>query len=62
MFISIEGTAELIEDKAAFERHWVSDLDRWFTEGVDTPGLVLIKVRGVRVQYWDGEENGTIEL
>ncbi len=62
MFISIEGAAELIEDKAAFERHWVSDLDRWFTEGVDTPGLVLIKVRGVRMQYWDGEENGTIEL
>ena len=62
MFISIEGEASLIRDKAEFEEHWVPDLDRWFTQGVETPGLVLIKVEGKRVQYWDGEDNGTISL
>nr|WP_314088249.1 pyridoxamine 5'-phosphate oxidase family protein [uncultured Shinella sp.] len=62
VFISIEGEARISKDKAQFEEHWVPDLDRWFTEGADTPGLVLIQVRGKRVQYWDGEENGTLTL
>ena len=62
VFISIEGEARISKDKAQFEDHWVPDLDRWFTEGADTPGLVLIQVRGKRVQYWDGEENGTLTL
>lgn len=62
IFISIEGEARISKDKAQFEEHWVPDLDRWFTEGADTPGLVLIQVRGKRVQYWDGEENGTLTL
>ena len=61
-FIAIEGKASLIRDKAEFEAHWTSDLDRWFKEGVDTPGLVLIKVHAGRVHYWDGEDEGEVKL
>ena len=60
--ISIEGRAEIIRDKAMFEKHWVPDLERWWPEGVDTPGIVLIKVRASRVHYWDGESEGEIKL
>lgn len=62
IFIAIEGEASLVQDKAAFKDHWVSDLDRWFAQGVDTPGLVLIKVHASRISYWDGDENGSIAL
>lgn len=62
IFISIEAQAELIRDKSAFAQHWMKALDRWFPDGPETPGLVLIKVRADRVKYWDGEENGTIEM
>ncbi|MGO6817247.1 pyridoxamine 5'-phosphate oxidase family protein [Rhizobium leguminosarum] len=51
-----------MRDKAAFEEHWVPDLERWFPEGVDTPGIVLIKVSASSIRYWDGEENGEIVL
>ena len=61
-FVAIEGRADLIRDKAAFAEHWTSGLDRWFPQGVDTPGLVLIKVVGVRAHYWDGEDEGEIVL
>jgi general stress protein 26 len=61
-FVAVEGKAELIRDKAAFEAHWTSDLDRWFEQGADTPGLVLIKVRAARVHYWDGEDEGEIAV
>ena len=62
VFVSIEGEAELIQDKAQFEAHWNKDLERWFEQGVDTPGLILIKVHGQRAHYWDGEDQGDLVL
>ena len=60
VFIAIQGEAELIRDKAEFEAHWTKDLERWFEDGVDTPGLVLIKVQANRIHYWDGENEGEV--
>lgn len=62
IYVAIEGTAELIRDKAAFQPHWTSDLDKWFEKGVDTPGIVLIKVKATRATYWKGRDEGEIEL
>jgi general stress protein 26 len=61
-FLTVEGRAELIRDKAAFAEHWTRDLDRWFEQAVDTPGLVLIRVSAERLHYWDGGEEGEIAL
>lgn len=60
--LAVEGIAELVRDKTAFAQHWSKDLDRWFERGIDTPGLVMIKVRAERVHYWDGEDQGEIVL
>ena len=62
LFIAVEGKADLIRDKASFAQHWTKDLDRWFEHGVDTPGIVLIKVHAQRVHYWDGEDNGEVRI
>jgi general stress protein 26 len=61
-FAAVEGEAELIRDKSAFKQHWNSDLERWFKDGVDTKGLVMIKVHATRIHYWDGEDEGGIAL
>jgi general stress protein 26 len=61
-FITLEGRAELIQDKARFADHWTKDLDRWFKEGIDTPGLTLIKVNATRLHYWDGYDEAEIPL
>ena len=61
-FVAIDGHAELIREKEQFAAHWTSGLDRWFKDGVDTPGLVMIRVRAANVHYWDGEEEGTLQL
>ena len=52
IYVAVEGSGELIRDKDAFKAHWTSDLDRWFDKGVDTPNIVLIKVKAVRITYW----------
>jgi general stress protein 26 len=62
IFIAVNGEASLISDTAQFEAHWVKDLDRWFPDGIETPGIVLIKVAARTIDYWDGEDNGRIEI
>jgi general stress protein 26 len=57
-WLVVNGDAELIRDKAAFQERWNPDLERWFEQGVDTPGMVLIKVIGRFHKFWDGEEQG----
>ena len=61
-YITLEGRAELIQDKAQFAEHWTKDLDAWFKEGIDTPGLTLIKVNATRLHYWDGYDEAEIPL
>ena len=62
IYIAVEGVAELIRDRTVFRNHWTSDLDRWFEKGIDTPGMVLIKVKATRVTFWDGEEEGEVAV
>ncbi len=62
LYISVAGKAELIRDKAAFKEHWVAELDRWFKDGIDTPGIVLIKVHAHRIKCWDGMEMSEVKL
>ena len=45
-----------------FAEHWDKSLDRWFEQGIDTPGLVLIEVDAKRIHYWDGEDEGEVRL
>ena len=61
-FLTVEGRAELIQDKQAFAEHWTKDLDAWFRQGIDTSGLMLIKVKAERLHYWDGGEEGELDL
>lgn len=62
IFIQIEGQAELIRDRALFAKHWTSDLERWWKDGIDTPGLALLKVHATRIHYWDGEDEGELKV
>ena len=62
MFIHVEGEARLVKDKAKFAEHWTKNLEFWFKDGIDTPGLVLIEVDARRIHYWDGMEEGEVKL
>ena len=62
LFISIAGKAKLIRDKAVLAAHWQDELAQWFKQGVDTPGIVLIHVKGARLRYWQKEKEGVVKL
>ncbi len=61
-FLAVEGRATLIKDKAQFAEHWTKGLGMWFKDGIDTPGLTLIRVEGLRAHYWDGMDSGELVL
>ena len=58
--IHVQGRAELIKDRATFEEHWVPDIEYWFKEGIDTPGMIMIRVDADRIHFWDGAEDGEV--
>jgi general stress protein 26 len=62
LYVAVEGRADIIRDKTQFEAHWNADLDSWFEQGVDTPGIVMVKVHAERIAYWDGQDQGEIIL
>jgi general stress protein 26 len=61
-FIHLEGNATIIRDRETFAEHWDKSLDRWFPQGPDTPGTVLLEVTATRIHYWDGEEEGEVPV
>lgn len=58
LYVAIEGIADVVRDKAAFAAHWNADLERWFPQGIDTRGMVMLHVHADRIHYWDGGEDG----
>ncbi|WP_423142972.1 pyridoxamine 5'-phosphate oxidase family protein [Parablastomonas sp. CN1-191] len=61
-FIHVEAKAELVRDKAELEKRWQKELERWWPEGPSTPGILLIKAHAGRIHYWDGEDQGEVQL
>lgn len=62
IFISVEGKAEIVRDKAAFKEHWVDELERWFEDGIETDSMVLLHVHSTRAAYWDGDEEADFDI
>lgn len=62
LFVAVAGAASLIKDRQAFEEHWTKDLDRYFPEGIDTPGVVMIKVHAATIRYWNGGDEGELRV
>ena len=62
LYISVSGRARIIRSKTTMEEHWLPELKRWFDQGIDTPRIVMIHVKGNRIKYWQQEDQGEIRL
>ena len=52
-YVSVSGTAVLINDKAKIDELWSPIYKAYFPEGKDDPRLRLIKVRVEKAEYWE---------
>ena len=62
LYVSIVGTARLIRQKATMQQHWLPELKQWFKDGLDTPGIVLVRVEAQRIKYWQDEDEGELHV
>jgi len=58
LFLQCFGEASIIKEKSVMEEKWIDELERWFPQGIDTPGICLIKVKASHIQFWQKEEEG----
>lgn len=56
-WVSVEGTAEVVEDDAKKRELWDDGLATWFQDGPDDDEVILLKVRANQIHAWaNGEE------
>jgi general stress protein 26 len=59
---SLSGTAEVVHDRAKAEELWSAPLKAWFPDGLDTPGLALLKVHADSAEYWETSSSKVVRL
>ena len=54
---SIAGRAEIVHDRAKAEELYSPTLKAWFPDGLETPGMTLIKIHADTAEYWEGPDS-----
>ncbi|WP_075216227.1 pyridoxamine 5'-phosphate oxidase family protein [Mongoliimonas terrestris] len=52
-YVSVDGTASIVEDKGTIDQLWQESLRTWFPKGKDDPNIALIRVDVDNAAYWD---------
>ena len=52
-YVSVSGTASLVDDRKKAAELWNPVYKAWFPKGLEDPELVLMKVSIDQAEYWD---------
>jgi len=61
-YVSVSGTAAMLEDGAKKKQLWNKLAEAWFPGGPTDPDLALVQVRIVEASYWDVKESKLVQL
>jgi len=61
-YVSISGTASLVQDQAKVNELWNPILKAWFPNGKDDPDMTLIKVVPHSSEFWDSSASKMVQL
>lgn len=62
VYLSVAGIADVVDDQDKIDELWSDALKAYFKRGPNDPNLVLIRVRVMTVQYWEGPSTGIGKL
>lgn len=62
VYVSVSGKAEISHDKAKMEELWNPILKAWFPDGLETPGICLLKVNVEQAEYWDSPSSTLVQV
>ena len=52
-WVSLSGTAEIVDDVARAKELWNSWVEAWLPQGPEDPGVALVHFRAEAGEYWD---------
>ena len=52
-YVSISGTAQLVQDRNKIDELWKPEFKMWFPEGKDDPDVALLRISLEKAEYWD---------
>ncbi len=61
-YVSVSGTAAVVNDMAKKKQLWSKMTQAWFPEGVTDPNLALVEVKIIHANYWDVDESQIVQL
>jgi general stress protein 26 len=61
-YVSVYGRGQMVHDREKAEQLWSEAYRAWFPEGLDDPGLALIRVPVERAEYWDSPSSKVVHL
>lgn len=61
-YISISGTAEIVQDRKKQEELWTPSVNAWFPKGVDDPNLVLLRIKAESAEFWDSPSSAMVQV
>ncbi|MEO6363591.1 MAG: pyridoxamine 5'-phosphate oxidase family protein [Caldimonas sp.] len=61
-YVSVSGTAAMIEDQAKKNQLWNKMTEAWFPGGPTDPDLALVQVQIIHANYWDVKESKIVQL
>jgi general stress protein 26 len=61
-YVSVSGTAEIVNDRAKMEELWNPILKAWFPKGLDDPDICLLKITAEQAEYWDSSSSTLVQI
>lgn len=54
-YLSVNGTAELVEDRTKLDELWSDFYKAYFPQGKTDPNIQLIKINAQGAEFWEGD-------
>ncbi|MBC7954256.1 MAG: pyridoxamine 5'-phosphate oxidase family protein [Cytophagales bacterium] len=61
-YVSVSGTARVVDNLAKKEQLWTKLNEAWFPAGVTDPDLALVQVQITHANYWDVKSSKLVQL
>lgn len=61
-YVSVSGTAAVVDDLGKKEQLWSKMTEAWFPKGPKDPNVALVQVKIIHANYWDVKDSKIVQL
>lgn len=61
-FVALAGKGSVDDDPELKKRYWLDELEQWFPNGPDDPGVSLVRFEATSARWWTEDGDGEAHL